>query len=237
MRFFFILIFLICSLSNSFGNDEALKTAIKDLSGSSVSPSVDYQAACANCATSRAVNQTAILQSKSNNTKIPLTVLSKKDAEKIFHELASNPNIPFGYPLDGCYARAHKMVQLMEEKGIISGKAWVRGDIYVDSKLGEINWVYHVAPVVLVQEKNGPVPYVIDPSLSKKIIPFSQWKAIMMAKKTSVIEDEYYTNRFAFSPSERISDFKKYDENINQFSDERMKEFLQLQNVLQQDKE
>ena len=231
MKIFTILIFTFFHLSTAFGIDEDLKHALQEFNAKKA-PEIDYQANCASCAKAVQQYNTATLHSAVNNIDIPLTVLNKKDAEKIFDEMANTPNIPFGYPFDGCYARAHKMVQLLEKKGIIAAKGWASGDIYVDTPLGEIEWSYHVAPIVLVQEKNGPVPYIIDPSLSKTLITFKEWKALMLVNKKSMINDDYFTNRFAYSPDERSAKYKEYDKIINLENEETLKQFMKLQNEL-----
>jgi hypothetical protein len=65
------------------------------------------------------------LVSISNNQTIELSVVSEEELSKYFDELASNKDIPFLYAYDGCYARAHKMSQILESKGIITGNAFV----------------------------------------------------------------------------------------------------------------
>lgn len=226
------LFFTILSLQIAIAQDRELKSLIENFSSAAKDPSIDYAANCANCPKEIKTNMQAPLYSKSTNKHIALTVLSPEEATDVFNELAANSEIPFGYPVDGCYARAQKMTMLMEKKGIISGKAWVTGDILVDTYMGEINWIYHVAPVILVQEKSGPVPYVIDPSLHKNPVPFSEWKNKMLKKSSSVIDDEYYTNRFAFSPADRDKKLNHYDESHIATTDQTNKRYLQF---LQQD--
>jgi hypothetical protein len=229
MNKFLFLLFSVLTLQLAVANDIDLKSAIKDFATTDKKPSVDYSASCATCAHLDKTHSKSSLYSKSNSTKLSLTVLTQKEAAALFQEFASNPEIPFGYPLDGCYARAHKMVMLMEKKGIISGKAWVTGDILVDTSMGVAEWGYHVAPVVLVQEKNGPAPYVIDPSLSNSIIPFSEWKAKMLTKKGSEVEDEYYTNRFAFGPSDKNANLEHFSPSDTQVTEDTNRSNLELQ--------
>ncbi len=233
MKFFLFLFFTFFSLSTTFGFEEALKGAIKTLSGK-VDTQIDYRENCSSCPkdASQKVQkkrESANLYSESNDKTISLTVLSLDELNALFDELAANPEIPFRYPVDGCYARAQKMVMLMEEKGIISGKGWIQGDLYVDSPMGEINWSYHVAPLVLVKTPKGPVPYIIDPSLSKKAIPFSEWTAIMMKKPDSVKTQEYFTNRFAFSPRDQDQDFVETNSQVIEITNQVLKEFKQLE--------
>lgn len=107
--------------------------------------------------------------------------LTRAQADALFKEL-SDPNnkIPFNWPRDGCYARAHEMRRLMEAKGVESEKIFIYGKLEVKSEAldGEtINWGYHVAPTIQVQGADGkPTPMVIDPSLSKELLTPQQWK-------------------------------------------------------------
>jgi hypothetical protein len=119
-------------------------------------------------------------------------------------DLASNQKIPFGYAYDGCYARAAKMSKILEEKGIISGKAFVEGNLNVVSPvLGDVHWWYHVAPVILVKIDDKEIPYVIDPSLFKKPVPFSEWRDSMTGGDKTHLSREYFTNRFSYSPDDK----------------------------------
>ncbi len=238
MKYFFILFWAFLSISfsfaTSFQNNEELKKSILEFS-QKFSPQINYQENNSNCPVQPATTArpTANLISKTNEATVALSILSPAEANQLFAEMAAVKYIPFGYPYDGCYARAHQMAILMENKGIISGKAFVAGDILIDTDVGEINWGYHVAPVVFVQEKDGLVPYVIDPSLSKKIIPYTEWKAMMLVKPASIIDDEYFTNRFAFSPSDRSNELTEFDPAHIEHTQLVLQDFMELQMKLQ----
>ena len=86
-----------------------------------------------------------------------ISVLTEETAEKIFKEMAEQKHIPFCYPEDGCYARAHEMTRLMEKKGVIAGKVFIEGDLKVEttnSPKGYVEWWYHVAPLVAIKKEN-----------------------------------------------------------------------------------
>ncbi len=207
-----ILITIAIFLSSSRA-DDSLQNIIKNLNRDlSKSGTIDYAKACGTCSlTKQASFPKANLFSKSNNQTISLSILTEDEVSLIFNELSSNVDIPFKYPVDGCYARAHKMVQILEKKGIIAGKAFVEGELYVDSKIfGEIGWSYHVAPVVLVKKGNENIPYIIDPSLFSKPVTFEEWKKTMLSKPKSVFEKEYFTNRFAYDPRDGESKLSTY---------------------------
>jgi hypothetical protein len=107
--------------------------------------------------------------------------LTQAQAEALFKDLAGQKHIPFNWPADGCYARAHEMRRLMDLKGVESAKTFNYGNLSViDPKIpdGGVSWGYHVAPTIEVQGKDGkPVTMVIDPSLSDKPMTNEEWKA------------------------------------------------------------
>jgi len=177
---------------------------------------IDYKNGCASCVylnQQSAEEKKYPLYSKNNNQKIDISVLSEEEVYTIFSELAAREDIPFGFLVDGCYARAHKMVRIMDDRGITAGKAFIEGDLFVDTPaFGEVGWNYNVAPVVMVKNGNSVTPYVIDPSLFKKPVPYEEWKALILKKSKSKLAREFYTNRFAYDPSERIAKLKEYQE-------------------------
>ena len=155
------------------------------------------------------------LYSKDNDKTIELSVLSESEATNAFNYLSAQSDIPFEFALDGCYAIAHKMCQLLENKGIISGKAFIEGELYFDSKiLGEIPWNYRDATVIIVKPKGQEMalPYIIDPTLFDKPVPYNAWKDLLIIKVNSSIMHEYFTNRFAYDPNDRLNDLTSYDE-------------------------
>lgn len=84
------------------------------------------------------------------------------------------PCITFQYKPDGCYARAHKMKQVLENKfRKTCNKIFAYG--FMNSGCGSNKgWIFHVAPLVYV----GNTAYVIDPSLKNVYSPLTvrQWK-------------------------------------------------------------
>jgi glutaminase-like protein len=117
----------------------------------------------------------------------PLTLAQ---AEALFKELAALPHIPFNFPDDGCYARAHEMCRIMQGKGIDCGKAWNYGSQFESGNStlkvstpyhpdGAVTWRYHVAPVIYVQDSAGhPARMVLDPSTTKGPTDAREWKDI-----------------------------------------------------------
>lgn len=92
--------------------------------------------------------------------------------------------IPFQYCIDGCYARAHKMCWIINNryrygtKKIFSfansgsDKLCVQGQ-----KWGGccIRWWYHVAPLVTIKTPTGPKAYVFDPAMFNQPVLLSTW--------------------------------------------------------------
>lgn len=209
-------LFLSAFLSLSVGSlhAEAIDDAYKNVKEAlGQAGSLNYAENCPNCikevkpGSAKALREKVLseLRSEANDQTIKLSVISEDEVNEYFNEMASNQSIPFGYAYDGCYARAHKMSRLLEDKGVITGKAFVEGNLNVVSPvLGNVNWWYHVAPVVLVKKDGKEIPYVIDPSLFKKPVPFSEWRDYMTAGKKENVNSEYFTNRFSYSPSDKF---------------------------------
>lgn len=159
------------------------------------------------------VGKTKMLVSKDNNQKIELTVINEGLASELFSELATREDIPYEYQIDGCYARAHKMIQILEEKKIIAGKAFIEGKIYLKTKeYGEVGWKYQVAPVVMVKKGSLVAPYIMDPSLFSKIVPYKEWEAMVTSNPKTKIDRKYFTNRFSYDFNDRNASYTEYQE-------------------------
>lgn len=98
------------------------------------------------------------------------------------------PNcIPFQYVIDGCYARAHKMRQMIMDKyGYCCEKVFSYGEypstlaVKADKWGGCcVRWWYHVVPLLRVKVKRGSltlqIAYVIDPGMFNTPVTLSTW--------------------------------------------------------------
>ena len=98
--------------------------------------------------------------------------------------------IPFGYPVDGCYARAHLMAAQFKKAGFESEKIFAEArktrlvvpsdlaaDVAVDAA-PTVEWGYHVAPVITLDTGDR---FVIDPSLFDRPVTVAAWLAKMGA--------------------------------------------------------
>ncbi|MCW3161074.1 protein-glutamine glutaminase [Chryseobacterium oryctis] len=79
---------------------------------------------------------------------------------------ASSPCITFRYPVDGCYARAHKMRQILVNNGYDCEKQFVYGNLKATNGSCCVSWGYHVAILVSYKNASGVVEKrIFDPSL------------------------------------------------------------------------
>ncbi|CAA7194071.1 protein-glutamine glutaminase family protein [Chryseobacterium potabilaquae] len=115
------------------------------------------------------------------------------------YRTVTSSNIPFGYTAEGCFARAHKMKQLLEKKGVRNmAKVWV----YKQRGGGQLKngWSYHVA----LKIDN----YVLDPSLYEQPITQEEWVQACKAYKDQVVDTET-TDASRYAPADDIHKFGK----------------------------
>ncbi|UCC31691.1 MAG: hypothetical protein JSU86_05305 [Phycisphaerales bacterium] len=92
---------------------------------------------------------------------------------------APAPCIPFLYPDDGCWGRAHEMCRLMIADGASPKKVWIYGSLNAPTQNHPncaVGWAWHVAPTLAVSTGSGSQDYVIDPSLCDGPVTKPQWK-------------------------------------------------------------
>jgi hypothetical protein len=94
---------------------------------------------------------------------------------------AASPCIPFLYPDDGCWGRAHEMCRLMILDGAEPRKVWIYGSLCAKTQNHpscEVHWGWHVAPTLLVSIGLGTQVQVIDPSLFSGPVRQDVWKGV-----------------------------------------------------------
>ena len=115
-------------------------------------------------------------------------------AQQMFNYFASqccqNPGpfnidhcITFQYCADGCYARAHKMCYLLNNKYHYATKkvfSFATGSYSLSVKAEKwcdqcITWWYHVAPLVTIQTTTGPKAFVFDPAMFDEPVLLATW--------------------------------------------------------------
>jgi Glutaminase len=98
--------------------------------------------------------------------------------------VSASPCIPFSYPDDGCWGRAHEMCRLMLAAGEQPRKVWIRrnnNQLHVDTTNHPdcfVEWNWHVAPTLVVATGTGDQTYVVDPALFNEPVPQATWVSI-----------------------------------------------------------
>jgi Glutaminase len=95
------------------------------------------------------------------------------------------PCIPFLYPDDGCWARAHEMCRLMINLGLSPKKVWIQAStrLHVNTRNNPacfVEWGWHVAPTLCVRGLRflQLQRMVIDPSLFTTPVSKATWKGV-----------------------------------------------------------
>jgi hypothetical protein len=109
-------------------------------------------------------------------------VLSWTQARIVFKLMALQSDISFGFPTDGCYARAHLMVRRLQALGFHPFKVWsfANGERLFcrtrSNPRGYVEWAYHVAPTLLVRSSKGKIRHLVfDPSIFKRPVTIARW--------------------------------------------------------------
>lgn len=137
--------------------------------------------------------------------------ISSAHAQQIFDAMSAttcNPNaiaapcIPFMFPDDGCWARAHEMRRLMNNMGIEPKKVWIQGSLHTPTRNNPncfVNWGWHVAPTLCVRRRWRPwylfwwwfgQRMVIDPSLFTTPVSKTAWKAVQGDPNATLTETD-----------------------------------------------
>jgi len=139
----------------------------------------------------------------------PKGALTEQEAKLWFDDFKSRKEIPWDYPNDCCYNRAHVMARELQAVGVDVHKVWnyapspsiassLRVSTPHDPK-GYVEWGYHVAPTVPVMDTKGNVGrMVIDPSIANAPITADQWKALQgqpLSKLVSTNAAAYYRDQ------------------------------------------
>jgi Glutaminase len=133
---------------------------------------------------------------------------SARTAQEIFDQLAATtcppltvpaPCIPFMYPDDGCWARAHEMCRLMTNRGRSPRKVWIYRSqtsvLHVNTRNSPtcyVEWGWHVAPTLCVRASAWYWPFptsrlVMDPSMFTGPVPLTSWHAAQNDPAASLV--------------------------------------------------
>lgn len=129
------------------------------------------------------------------------------------------PCIPFRYPDDGCWARAHEMCRLMIAAGVTPAKVWI--DYAAPTLLHAatrnhwqcfVEWTWHVAPTLCVRSYwCGMETYVIDPSLFTGPVTVATWQAAQGGPNTTLTHTSasvYWRNAIPTDPAYTDTNFR-----------------------------
>jgi Glutaminase len=101
------------------------------------------------------------------------------------------PCIPYLYPDDGCWARAHSMCRTMLALGASPRKLWIQavspGWLRVGTRNNPrcyVEWPWHVAPTLCVTSGDGRQEMVIDPSIFTTPVTVAEWIAAQNHPRT-----------------------------------------------------
>jgi hypothetical protein len=125
--------------------------------------------------------------------------VSQFDVNKFFSNMRRQPHIPFQYPLNGCWVRAHEMARLIEgyfdpHPEDVVAKIWNIGTLTVKTDNSPeclVRWGYHVAPIVKV----GSNLLVLDPSLFEAPVAVDEW----IRCQSDAPSDCIFTSRYAYN--------------------------------------
>lgn len=105
------------------------------------------------------------------------------------------PCIPFNYPDDGCWGRAHEMARLILDMGVTPGKVWIDKSgplLHVSTKNNPncyVEWFWHVAPTICVRSGWFTTQrMVIDPALFTTPVSESTWKGVQNNPNATLTE-------------------------------------------------
>jgi Glutaminase len=136
--------------------------------------------------------------------------VSETRAQQMFDSLAARscdpltvpaPCIPFRYPDDGCWGRAHEMCRLMVAESLRPCKVWIEGSLHVvtdNSPFCGVYWGWHVAPTLCVRG-SGCLGFlfvrsmVIDPALFTTPVTKAQWKAVQGDTNATLTDSSWTT--------------------------------------------
>ena len=106
------------------------------------------------------------------------TGVTPEKAQQLFTLVANQPQIPFTFPDDGCWGRAHEMCRLIIANGVQPRKVWIYGNLRVATRNSpdcSVSWGWHVAPTLLINSGGSSQVDVIDPSMFSTPVPQVTW--------------------------------------------------------------
>lgn len=137
--------------------------------------------------------------------------VSPAHAQQVFDAMAATtcnpiavppPCIPFMYPDDGCWGRAHEMCRLMVAMGLTPKKVWIDavGPLLKANTKNHpqcfVQWSWHVAPTLCVRRWRvfffpWSEQHVIDPSLFTTPVSKATWKGVQNNPNATLTDTDW----------------------------------------------
>ncbi len=161
--------------------------------------------------------------------------VSEARAQELFNHMNAkscvpcNPSsdcIPFLYPDDGCWIRAHKMCYLMMDEGETPEKVWNFGNLVVATPNHPdcgVSWWYHVAPTLTLDTPGNP-KVVIDPSVSPAAESRADWQS-RQTDTSSTLTDSVWTQ---YGPSGGTATLQQTDADLVDFRNDLLDRCLEF---------
>lgn len=107
-----------------------------------------------------------------------IDLLTQEQAHSLFRRFKSVRGLGWDYSIDGCYARAQRLVEVAQRQGFRMGKVFAEGDLQAQTKsdlIPLIQWGWHVAPMGVIMINGKPQVYAFDPALFDRPVPYQEW--------------------------------------------------------------
>ncbi len=151
-----------------------------------------------------------------NGKVIKLFSVTEERVDELFKKIKTDDQIPWAYAEDGCYARAQRICQLLDKEGVSSAKIFAEGNLQANSAYanpGKAKWWYHVAPIVLVMDKDGKKRLkVLDPSVADRPLDIQEWYKKIVVCAGCNVHTTYLTQKYNLYPRNKKDKVDTYQE-------------------------
>lgn len=110
---------------------------------------------------------------------IEISIIDWETAHTLFKKFKEDPNIPFDFLPEGCFARTTAMTKIAKDNGVKMGRIIAEGDLLARTNnplIPVIAWGWHVAAIVFVKGAGGNSEKVVfDPSLFNEPVTEETW--------------------------------------------------------------
>lgn len=126
-----------------------------------------------------------------------LSVIDLDKAKELFKKLQADCRIPLEFDAEGCVPRAHAMAKVLEEEGVLAGKAFFEGPVrYYSSLIGEhVTALRHAGILVFIRNGSEIKPYILDPSVASNPLPIEDFQRVISGDPNLKVQ---FANRFQY---------------------------------------